>query len=183
MQTEIIFGSADPSQDIPLGWEARKETTNEAPIADDSNEGSSTIVLRETPHVKQADAVDVRETSVRAVACEKEDAELRSLYKIPEGGEISPIQRLFAGLARDLQAITQQSVDRKFNLNAGVSVSRSKSANARSKMLKMIMPELSRETGDKLAEAVGNNDGDAVAAIMTQIGKKLQKRLNMKNRK
>lgn len=180
MQTQIILNAPEPTQDIPNDWYAKNKLTNESQIDDDSRE--STIALRDE-HVRQADAVDVRETSVRAVACDDEDSRLRTLYNVPDTQDITPIQRLFAGLAHELQTIVQGSVLRKSGIMQSESKAKSKSAMARSKMLKMIMPELSREQGDELANAIGKNDGDAVAAIMQRIGKKLQKQLNVKRRK
>lgn len=179
MQTQIILNAPEPTQDIPNDWYAKNKLTNESQIDDDSRE--STIALRDE-HVRQADAVDVRETSVRAVS-EAEECHLRELYNVPEGQDVTPIQRLFAGLAQDLQNIVQGSVLRKSGIMQSASKAKSKSAMARSKMLKMIMPELSREQGDELANAIGKNDGDAVAAIMQRIGKKLQKQLNVKRKK
>lgn len=179
MQTQIVLNAPDPVDDIPNDWYTKNKLTNESLIEDDSRE--STIALRKD-HVRQADAVDVRETSVRAVS-EAEECRLRELYKVPDGQQVTPIQRLFAGLAQDLQDIVQGSVLRKSGIMQSNSKAKSKSALARSKMLKMIMPELSRDQGEALANAIGKNDGDAVASIMTQIGRKLQKQLNEKKRK
>lgn len=179
MQTQIVLNAPDPVDDIPKDWYAKNKLTNESLVEDDSREG--TISLRKD-HVRQADAVDVRETSVRAVS-DAEECRLRELYSVPEGQEVTPIQRLFAGLAQDLQNIVRGSVLRKSGIMQSESKAKSKSALARSKMLKMIMPELSREQGEALANAIGKNDGDAVAAIMQRIGKKLQKQLNEKKRK
>jgi len=186
MQTEIILGrNPDQVADIPQSGDAQNTITGEK-LTEDAPRTDSTITMRDNaPVVKQAEAVDVRPTSIKAVACDDPGYEdyLKRLYNVPEGGEVSGIQRIFAGLAQELHDITQGSIDRKYNVVGGVSESRSKSANARSKMLKMIMPELSRDMGDKLSKAVGDNDGDAVAMLMAQIGRKLQKKLNMKNRK
>ena len=65
---------------------------------------------------------------------------------------------------------------------AGVSTSkgRSKGAKLRSQMLKMIMPELSREQGERLANAMAEHDGETVKRIMTQIGVKLGKQVSRK---
>lgn len=186
MQTEILLGrNPEPVADIPQSGDAQNTVTGEK-LTENAPRANSTITVRDNaPVVKQAEANDVRPTSIKAVACDDPGYEdyLKRLYNVPEGGEVSGIQRIFAGLAQELHDITQGSLDRKYNVGAGVSMSKSKAGNARSKMLKMIMPELSREMGDKLSQAVGNNDGDAVAMLMTQIGKKLQKKLNMKNRK
>lgn len=189
MQTEILLGqNPEPTNDIPQDWNDRNMLTNQAPIEDDSKEGSSTIQMRESAEpYKQPESVDVRETSERAVAVSENDPGyedyLRKLYKIPEGGEVSPLQRIFVGIAQELHDINQNTIDRKYGVTAGVSESRSKAANARSMMLKMIMPELSRENGEKLASAMQRRDGATVERIMKQIGAKLHKQLNKKNRK
>ncbi|MEG0504314.1 MAG: hypothetical protein RR547_06675, partial [Raoultibacter sp.] len=61
-----------------------------------------------------------------------------------------------------------------------LSKGRSKSAKLRSKMLKMVMPELSREQGERLANAIEEHDGETVKRIMTQIGVKLGKQISRK---
>ena len=61
-----------------------------------------------------------------------------------------------------------------------LSKGRSKSAKMRSQMLKMIMPELSREQGERLANAMAEHDGETVKRILTQIGVKLGKRVSQK---
>lgn len=61
-----------------------------------------------------------------------------------------------------------------------LSKGRSKSAKMRSQMLKMVMPELSREQGERLATAMAEHDGETVKRILTQIGVKLGKRVSQK---
>ncbi|QYW04545.1 hypothetical protein pEaSNUABM14_00220 [Erwinia phage pEa_SNUABM_14] len=61
-----------------------------------------------------------------------------------------------------------------------LSKGKSKSAKARSKMLKLIMPELSREQGERLAMAIGERDGETVERVLTQIGKKLNQQISRK---
>lgn len=61
-----------------------------------------------------------------------------------------------------------------------LSKGKSKSAKQRSNMLKMIMPELSREQGERLATAIEEHDGETVKRIMTQIGNKLGQRVSRK---
>lgn len=53
-----------------------------------------------------------------------------------------------------------------------------KSANIRSKMLKMIMPLLSRENGDKLAHAIDTNNSGEFAAVWDTIKKEIKEKLN-----
>lgn len=79
------------------------------------------------------------------------------------------VQRTMSRVARELDA-------------EGVSVSktRSKSAKARSQMLKLIMPELSREQGERLAVAISEHDGETFKRILTQIGVKLGKQISRK---
>lgn len=54
---------------------------------------------------------------------------------------------------------------------------RSKKANERSKMLKLVMPELSRDQGDELATAIANKDRERVKAIFDTIGSNISKSL------
>ena len=61
-----------------------------------------------------------------------------------------------------------------------LSKGKSKSAKMRSQMLKLIMPELSRDQGDRLASAIDNHDGETVKKIMTQIGIKLGNQISRK---
>jgi len=64
---------------------------------------------------------------------------------------------------------------------AGMSLSKkSKSAKMRSNMLKLIMPELSREQGERLATAIAEHDGETVKKIMIAIGVKLGKQVSRK---
>lgn len=63
---------------------------------------------------------------------------------------------------------------------ASESRGKSPSAKARSQMLKLIMPELSREQGDQLAQAIKNHDGETVQRILTSIGTKLNKVVSRK---
>lgn len=76
----------------------------------------------------------------------------------------------------------QKAISSALTANEGVSVSKgkSKSAKQRSMMLKMIMPELSREQGERLGAAMEEHDGDTVKRILTQIGVKLGKRVSQK---
>lgn len=63
---------------------------------------------------------------------------------------------------------------------ASESRGKSPSAKARSQMLKLIMPELSREQGEQLAQAIKDHDGQTVQRILTQIGVKLNKVVSRK---
>ncbi len=64
---------------------------------------------------------------------------------------------------------------------AGMSLSKkSKSAKMRSNMLKLVMPELSREQGERLATAIEEHDGETVKKIMIAIGVKLGKQVSRK---
>ncbi|QZE59465.1 hypothetical protein MPK66_gp221 [Erwinia phage pEa_SNUABM_2] len=76
----------------------------------------------------------------------------------------------------------QKAISSALAANEGVSVSKgkSKAAKQRSQMLKMIMPELSREQGERLGAAMEEHDGDTVKRILTQIGVKLGKRVSQK---
>lgn len=76
----------------------------------------------------------------------------------------------------------QKAISSALSANEGVSVSKgkSKAAKQRSQMLKMIMPELSREQGERLGAAMEEHDGDTVKRILTQIGVKLGKRVSQK---
>ena len=63
-----------------------------------------------------------------------------------------------------------------------VSTSKSKSprAKARSAMLKLIMPRLSQDRGERLAQAVKEKDGDTFQKIFAEIGKEIGEFLNEK---
>lgn len=47
----------------------------------------------------------------------------------------------------------------------------------RSRMLKLVMPELSGVHGERLGRAMANNDRGAVASVMGEISKALQDKL------
>lgn len=61
----------------------------------------------------------------------------------------------------------------------GEAVARSskKPKNKRSQMLRLVMPLLSRETGEKLADAISQNNVHAVRNIWSQVGNELAKKL------
>ncbi|AQT28692.1 hypothetical protein YOLOSWAG_214 [Erwinia phage vB_EamM_Yoloswag] len=63
---------------------------------------------------------------------------------------------------------------------ASESRGKSPSAKMRSQMLKLVMPELSREQGEQLALAIKNHDGETVQRIFNQIGKKLNQVVSRK---
>lgn len=54
---------------------------------------------------------------------------------------------------------------------------RSPKGNARSQMLKLIMPLLSGEDGEKLSRAVMTNNGSQVETIMRKIAKSARKKV------
>lgn len=183
MKVDVFTNNPDRNAEIPKTWDQPDMLTNKIPGSDAENAGFSDTLKPD--HIKQADAVDVRETSTKAVdgtSCDELSEErLREIYSIPEGEEVTPFQRLFGGLANNLHNIVKQS--RRVNLVKSESRGKSPAAAARSQMLKMIMPELSREQGDKLAAAIQNRDGATVERIMKQIGKKLGDKLKVKGRK
>lgn len=185
MKVDVFTNNPDRNADIPKTWDQPDMLTNKIPGTDAENAGFSDKL--KPVHIKQADAVDVRETSTKAVdgtSCgddELSEERLREIYSIPEGEEVTPFQRLFGGLANNLHNIVQRA--RPVSLVKSESRGKSPAAAARSQMLKMIMPELSREQGDKLAAAIQNRDGATVERIMKQIGKKLGDKLKVKGRK
>lgn len=61
-----------------------------------------------------------------------------------------------------------------------VALARKRQGNARSKMLKMIMPMLSRENGDQLAKAIQNSDSILFRKIWEKIKGDLSKKLESK---
>lgn len=70
----------------------------------------------------------------------------------------------------------------QIDLSTGLeSESKKKKGSSRSRMLKMIMPMLSGENGDKLGAAISDNDPDAARRVMEKISKELQ--LNLKKKK
>ena len=99
------------------------------------------------------------------------------------GGGMS-FKDLFGDVFGDIfgRSGVQKAISKAMERDCARSVSkgRSKSAKMRSQMLKMIMPELSREQGERLASAMAEHDGETVKRIMTQIGVKLGKRVSQK---
>lgn len=77
---------------------------------------------------------------------------------------------------------TKSESNMKIDLSTGLeSESKKKKGSSRSRMLKMIMPMLSGENGDKLGAAISDNDPDAARRVMEKISKELQ--LNLKKKK
>ena len=56
-----------------------------------------------------------------------------------------------------------------------------KSANTRSRMLKMVMPHLSRENGDRLAKAIGENNPGEFSAVWDRIKKEIRRKLEKRH--
>lgn len=67
-------------------------------------------------------------------------------------------------IARNMMAVARRS-------------RKGKSANIRSKMLKMIMPHLSRDTGDRLADAISKNDSSEFSAVWDKIKHEISDKL------
>lgn len=69
----------------------------------------------------------------------------------------------------------------KIDLKHGAVVSeskRKKKGSARSQMLRMVMPMLSGEDGERLQNAVKNNDSAAMRTAMNSVVNKLAKKLD-----
>lgn len=90
------------------------------------------------------------------------------IVKRPPGVEVTPLED------QEREGVPATTI------MASESRGKSPSAKARSQMLKLIMPELSREQGDELAQAIKNHDGQTVQRILTSIGVKLNKVVSRK---
>lgn len=58
-----------------------------------------------------------------------------------------------------------------------------KAKNKRSAMLRMIMPLLSRETGDKLADAIEQRDSASFRSIWNEVRKEVEHKLDNSRKK
>jgi hypothetical protein len=63
-----------------------------------------------------------------------------------------------------------------------ISLARKKPKNKRSAMLRMVMPYLSRENGDDLADAIADKDTHKFSKVWDRIRKDLTHKLSAKNK-
>lgn len=188
-----------PASDIPDSWPDPNKLTGKIPF--DANQSAKADDMFDPDKAVEGDA-DLRNGNTKPGAegkASRPDENFRaggrttnqveSTHCTQTGGFPNAqgnFKQLFGSLFADIFADrrvqrTMSRVAEELD-EAGVSTSkgRSKSAKMRSQMLKMIMPELSREQGERLANAMAEHDGETVKRILTQIGVKLGKRVSQK---
>lgn len=203
-----MTNKAQPASDIPRNWPDESKLTgkipfdpNQSAMGDDMVDPNKDMIgdaaLKngdETPGAEgkpsrpdENTRTGARVTNeVESTHCDKQNAlgqPVRFTKDEVMGGGRS-FQDLFGNIFADIFA--DRRVQRTMSKVAdeldtqSLSKGRSKSAKLRSKMLKMVMPELSREQGERLANAIEEHDGETVKRIMTQIGVKLGKQISRK---
>ncbi len=149
--------------DSTPGAEGRPSRPDESPIVGDrvQNEVESVHCTK-----KNANGVPVRFTKDDIMTGRRSFQELfGNIF-----GDIFADRRVQRTMSRVAEELDTQSLSK----------GKSKSAKMRSQMLKLVMPELSREQGERLAQAMEEHDGETVKRIMTQIGVKLGKQVSRK---
>ncbi|QZE58782.1 hypothetical protein pEaSNUABM28_00225 [Erwinia phage pEa_SNUABM_28] len=203
-----MTNKAQPASDIPKSWPDPNKLTGKIPF--DANQSETADDMFDPDKAVEGDAdlrngntkpgaegkasrpdENFRaggrtQNEVESTHCNKQNAlgqPVRFTKDDIMGGGRS-FQDLFGNIFADIFADrrVQRTMSRVANEMDTQSLSRgkSKSAKMRSQMLKLIMPELSREQGEKLANAIEDHDGETVKRIMTQIGVKLGKRVSRK---
>ncbi|QZE57765.1 hypothetical protein pEaSNUABM17_00219 [Erwinia phage pEa_SNUABM_17] len=188
-----------PASDIPDSWPDPNKLTGKIPF--DANQSAKADDMFDPDKAVEGDA-DLRNGNTKPGAegkASRPDENFRAGGRTTNQVESTHctqtvgfpnaqgnFKQLFGSLFADIFADrrvqrTMSRVAEELD-EAGVSTSkgRSKSAKMRSQMLKMIMPELSREQGERLANAMAEHDGETVKRILTQIGVKLGKRVSQK---
>lgn len=188
-----------PASDIPDSWPDPNKLTGKIPF--DANQSAKADDMFDPDKAVEGDA-DLRNGNTKPGAegkASRPDENFRTGGRTTNQVESTQctqtggfpnaqgnFKQLFGSLFADIFADrrvqrTMSRVAEELD-EAGVSTSkgRSKSAKMRSQMLKMIMPELSREQGERLANAMAEHDGETVKRILTQIGVKLGKRVSQK---
>lgn len=179
----------DPVEDIPVRGIGENSRLTDKVIGGDNTEYTAQPSAPAVP-LKQNTTDDQqlgREQGNRAVHMgEKGNAvEPTQVFTYSNDESWQPkteFERLFAPVGKEIASILNGTHPRQIKNRGGVpaelllaseSKSKSPSAKARSAMLKLIMPELSRDQGEQLAQAIKNHDGRTVEKILTSIGKKL----------
>lgn len=199
----------DPVQDITARGIGDQSRLTDKTIGEDNTDyrapgQQQAITLKQiTTDEQQTGRDKAREASDLGAKGGRPDSEVFTYSNDAAWQPKSEFERLFAPLGERLAAILRgEGPGRIVNRPAGVEVTaiedqercgvpattmmasesrgKSPSAKARSQMLKLIMPELSREQGDQLAQAIKNHDGETVQRILTQIGSKLNKVVSRK---
>lgn len=188
-----------PASDIPDSWPDPNKLTGKIPF--DANQSAKADDMFDPDKAVEGDA-DLRNGNTKPGAegkASRPDENFRAGGRTTNQVESTQcaqtggfpnaqgnFKQLFGSLFADIFADrrvqrTMSRVAEELD-EAGVSTSkgRSKSAKMRSQMLKMIMPELSREQGERLANAMAEHDGETVKRILTQIGVKLGKQVSRK---
>lgn len=199
---------AQPASDIPDNWQDSNKLTGKIPFdpnqsakADDMFDQNKQVegdpALRNGDTKPGAEGKPSRpdettrtgariQNEVESVHCDKTNAldkPVRFNKDDVMGGGRS-FKDLFGNLFGDIFA--DRRVQRAMSRAAdemdtqSLSKGKSKASKMRSQMLKMVMPELSREQGERLAQAMDEHDGETVKRIMTQIGVKLGKQVSRK---
>lgn len=203
-----MTNKAQPASDIPDSWPDPNKLTGKIPFdanqsetADDmfdpdkAVEGNADLRNGNTKPGAEGKASRPDENfraggrttnEVESTHCDKQNAlgqPVRFTKDDIMGGGMS-FKDLFGDVFGDIfgnrrvQKAISGAMDRESTRS--LSKGRSKSAKMRSQMLKMVMPELSREQGERLATAMAEHDGETVKRILTQIGVKLGKRVSQK---
>lgn len=194
-----MTNKAQPASDIPDSWPDPNKLTGKIPF--DANQSETADDMFDPDKAVEGNA-DLRNGNTKPGAegkASRPDENFRAGGRTTNQVESTQcaqtggfpnaqgnFKQLFGSLFADIFADrrvqrTMSRVAEELD-EAGVSTSkgRSKSAKMRSQMLKMIMPELSREQGERLANAMAEHDGETVKRILTQIGVKLGKRVSQK---
>lgn len=203
-----MTNKAQPASDIPDSWPDANKLTGKIPFDPNQSETADDMFdqnkqVEGDPDLRNGNSKPGAEgkasrpdenfraggrttNQVESVHCNKVNAlgvPVRFTKDDIMGGGLS-FKDLFGDIFGDIfgDRRVQKAISSALKANEGVSVSKgkSKSAKLRSQMLKMVMPELSREQGERLAAAMEEHDGETVKRILTQIGVKLGKRVSQK---
>lgn len=190
-----MTNTAQPASDIPRSWPDASKLTGKIPFdpnqsapdedkVDLTKDDAGNAALRNGDETPGPEGKPSRpDENMRTGARVTNEVESTHCDQQNTVGNRS-FQELFGNIFADLFA--DRRVQRTMSRVAdemdtqSLSKGRSKSAKLRSQMLKMVMPELSREQGERLANAIEEHDGETVKRIMTQIGVKLGKRVSQK---
>lgn len=199
----------DPVQDVNARGIGDDSRLTDKTIGEDNTDfraaprESAIRLTQKTTDEQQTGRDKAREASDLGAKGGRPDSEVFTYSNDAEWKPKTEFERIFAPLGERLAAILRgegpqrvvkrppcvETVDLTKDEREGVpattmmaseSRGKSPSAKARSKMLKLIMPELSRDQGDQLAQAIKNHDGETVQRILTSIGVKLNRVVSRK---
>lgn len=203
-----MTNEAQPAADIPRSWPDASKLTGKIPFdANQSVKGDDMFdpdkAVEGDPDIRNGNTKPGAEgrasrpdentrtgarvqNAIESTHCDKQNAlgqPVRFTKDDIMGGGMS-FKDLFGDVFGDIfgNRRVQKAISSAMESESARSLSkgRSKSAKMRSQMLKMVMPELSREQGDRLAQAMQEHDGETVKRILTQIGIKLGKQVSRK---